>query len=163
MANPDTLMEIGPKDSNSEVDGTHIDGTMRRIFGKAHSDVPVLEDERNHQNVHAPRRDFDTAIELLDRVSKAFDLLVTRFQRMQRELDVQAERAAARAAEQDHAIGMWERLASDLKHQVAAADAALVALQTKCEIAEARANTAEKQAALMETASQLAADQAFQA
>ena len=36
-------------------------------------------------------RDFDTAFELLDRVSKIFDLLVTRFQRMQRELDTQAE------------------------------------------------------------------------
>ena len=167
MAKSDILMkdQLALEDSHPEVEKTSVDSIMSRIFDKARSDVhiPEIGKSTTEYQVLAPRRDFDTAIELLDRVSKAFDLLVTRFQRMQRELEVQNERAAARAAEQDHAIEKWERLALGLKQQVAAGDAALVAVQARCEAAEARADMAEKQAASLETASRMAADQAFQA
>ncbi len=167
MATFDTLMKEQSEleDSVTVADTADIDSMMRRIFEKARMDVDASEttEDTIEHKLSAPRRDFDTAFELLDRVSKTFELLVTRFQRMQRELDGQAERAAAKAAEQQHAIEKWQRLALDLKAQVEAADATLVGLRARCEDTEARADAAEKRAGALEAASHLAADQALQA
>ena len=120
MASFDTVMkdQTTPED-NDAVEQADIDSTMRRILEKARSDVHAAETSKDttEQRRSAPRRDFDTAFELLDCVSKTFDLVVTRFQRMQRELDVQAERAAVRAAEQEQAIEKWQQLALDLKNE----------------------------------------------
>ena len=166
MASFDTLLRVqpAPEDRNVAVDRSDIDSMMRRIFETARVDENAPEAGNSIEpKASAPRRDFDTAFELLDRVSKTFELLVTRFQRMQTELDGQAERAAARNAEQDQTIEKYERLALSLKRQIETADAALVDLRAKCDSAEARADVAEKQVAALEAASHLAADQALQA
>ncbi len=167
MATFDALMKDQPASEDSDVatDTADIDSMMRRIFEKARVEVDASEiaEDAIERKTSAPRRDFDTAFELLDRVSKTFELLVTRFQRMQRELDGQAERAAVRAGEQQHAIEKWQRLALDLKTQLEAAEATMVGLRARCEDTEARADSAEKRAASLEAASHLAADQALQA
>ena len=167
MKSFDTLIKAQPvrEEHDAVIDRTEIDSMMRRIFEKARFDEAAPEgvkDTTEHKS-SAPRRDFDTAFELLDRVSKTFDLLVTRFQRMQTKLDEQADRAAVRAAEQEHAIEQWKRLALDLKTQVEVADANVVGLRAKCEAAEARADLCEKRTASLEETSRLAADEALKA
>ena len=147
MKSFDTLIKAQParEEHDAVIDRTEIDSMMRRIFEKARFDEAApkgVKDTTEHKS-SAPRRDFDTAFELLDRVSKTFDLLVTRFQRMQTKLDEQADRAAVRAAEQEHAN--------------------VAGLRAKCEAAEARADLCEKRTASLEEASRLAADEALKA
>ncbi len=100
MASFDALMKDQPaqEDNGAVVDRTDIDSVMRRIFEKARGDVdaPATAKDAIEHKLSTPRRDYDAAFELLDRVAKTFDLLVSRFQRMQRELDVQAERAVTK-------------------------------------------------------------------
>ncbi len=105
----------------------------------------------------APRRDVDTATELLDRASQAFDLLINRCQFLEHNLQDANERAAGRAAEQDEAIEQWKRLVSVLKAQVDISEQVTAALKARCDMAEARAAEAEKQAVALERASAQAA------
>ena len=107
-----------------------------------------------------PRREFDTAAELLERAAKAFDLLIDRCQTLEQDLDTANVQAQAHAEEQAEAIEQWKRLASGLKAQIDAADGAAVALKARCEAAEVRASAAEERAMALERASTEAAGHA---
>lgn len=91
-----------------------------------------------------PRRDFDTAFELLGRASQAFDLLISRCQILDHDLDDANERLRVQAVEKDETIEQWKRLASGLKAQAQAAKRDASALRGRCETAEARATAAER-------------------
>ncbi len=140
-----------------------IDLLMRRFFEQSQGE-PVDRPKPVHFEAPTPiaraPRDFDMATELLDRASKAFELLIGRCQSLEHDLDQQKERARAQAAEQGDAIEQWKRLASGLKVQAEASDQAMAALRQRCEAAEARAVAAEMRAADLERASTQAASQA---
>ena len=132
-----------------------IDALMRRFFepkpnAGIHSGDLMTTSNRSPA---PPPRDFDTAVELLERAARAFDLLIDRCQTLEQELDSANAQARAHAAEQAETIEQWERLASGLKAQVDVADSSATALKARCEAAEVRASAAEQRATALERAS----------
>lgn len=114
------------------VTAAEIDARMRRLLGRASSD-----DAAAHPAAHPPR-DVDTACELLERASEAFDVLMERCGRLERELADAGVQARARDAEHEEAVALWQRLAGTFKAQAEAHEHAVAALQERCAVAEAR-------------------------
>ncbi len=145
-------------EKHPSADEAGIDAVMREFFGKKSSQGGVVQvTEKEAVDPEAPRRDFDTAAELLDRASQAFDLLINRCQALEHDLEDANEGARARATEQDEMIEQWKRLASGLKAQIDTSEQAAAALKVRCETAEARAAAAEQKVVALERASRQAA------
>lgn len=148
------------------VDQIEIDTLMRRFFVQSRAQptkADTVHDAAPDVQSAAPRRDFDMATELLDRAAEAFDLLINRCQRLERDLDDANERAQAQVAERDDTIAQWKRLASGLKAQVEESEQAVAALKSRCDAGEARAVMAEQRASGLERASAQAANHAAMA
>lgn len=145
------------------VDQGEVDTLMRRFFSQ--SQVRSVEGVASEAVLATaqdapPRRDFDMATELLDRASQAFDLLINRCQKLERDADEANDRARAHAAEQDDVIEQWKRLATGLKTQLDTSEVTAAAIKQRCDAAEARAAMAEQRATALERASAQAAGQA---
>ena len=137
-----------------------IDLLMRRFFEQTQGEVTrPVQPGPPAQSVQSSR-DFDMAIELLERAAQGFDLLVSRCQRLEKDLEQETERATAHAAQQNEAIEQWKRLASGLKDQAEALEQETATLKQRCVAAEARAGRAEAQVTALEKASAEAASQA---
>lgn len=149
-----------------QVDQGEVDKLMRRFFdqhqphafGKAAPEVV----QSAVQSVH-PRRDFDTASDLLNRASQAFDVLINRCQKLERDVDEVTEQARARSAEHEGMIEHLKRLATGLKAQLDAADQASASLKSRLDAAETRAAMAEQRATGLERTSAQAVGQAAMA
>ncbi len=153
--------------SPAPVDQIEIDTLMRRFFDQnrlqdTESPAPASI-VRTAAHDASPRRDFDMATELLDRASQAFELLINRCQRLERDLDETNERAQARVVEQEQTTEQWKRLASGLKAQAERSEQAVASLKVRCDAAEARADMAEQKASALERASIQAAGQTAEA
>lgn len=154
------------QDVSAPVSRNEVDALMHRFFDRNQIrsvDGAVPEAASEAAPDTPPRRDFDMATELLDRASRAFDLLITRCQKLERDLDEAHERADAQAAEQVEVIEQWKRLASGLKAQLDVAEGASSAMKQRCDAAEARAALAEQRTTAMERASAQAAGHAAMA
>ena len=149
-----------------QVDQGEVDTLMRRFFDKHQHQAfgkPSPEVVQSAvQNVH-PRRDFDTASDLLHRAAQAFDVLITRCQRLEHDVDEVTEQARARSAEHEGVIEHLKRLASGLKAQLDAADQASTVLKARLDAAEVRAAMAEQRATGLERTSAQAVGQAAMA
>ncbi len=132
-------------------DEAGIDALMREFFQKTSS--AGGSDGTMVGTPAAPRRDFDMATELLDRASRAFDMLMDRCQGLEHDLDSANEQARIRGAEHEEMAEQWKRLASGLKARVDTAEQASAALKARCDAAEARAALAEQRANALERAS----------
>lgn len=139
-------------------DPAEIDTLMRRFFDQSRAGAPE-QPPAPAPGAGGPR-DLTTATELLDRASLAFDALIDRCQRLEQDLQTEADRARAQAAEQGETVVQWQRLASGLKVQAETAAQTTAALKERFEAAEARATAAERRAAALERASTEALDHA---
>ena len=145
-------------ETQGKSDPAEIDTLMRRFFDQNRADAPA-EQPAPTSTAGGPR-DLTTATELLDRASLAFDALIDRCQRIEQDLQTEADRARAQAAEQGETVVQWQRLASGLKIQAETAAQTTTALRERFEAAEARAAAAERRAAALERASAQALDHA---
>ncbi len=162
-----TLLKISPETTTPpSTGGAGTDAMTRELLqtnlNEGGTEREVSTDTGTAQPT-PPRRDFDMATELLDRVAQAFDVLIDRCQTLEYELEEANTQADARAAEQEETIEHWKRLTSGLKPQVNSADSAAAALEARCEAAEARAASAEQKVAALESASIQAARYAVRA
>ncbi|MGI3903261.1 MAG: hypothetical protein ACRYGP_13520 [Janthinobacterium lividum] len=136
---------------------------MRRFFDQTQGEVAKPVQPKPPAPPATSPRDFDTAAEILDRASQAFDILIGRCQRLEQALEQEAERASAHATEQDEAIEQWKRLASGLKAQTEALEQETATLKQRCVAAESRADQAEARVTSLGKASAQAAGQAAMA
>ena len=144
-------------------DQAEIDTLMRRFFEQNRSDIidrPKPAEAEAPAAVTPPRRDFEMATELLQRAAQAFDVLVKRCQRLERDLEEADERAKGQIAERDETLEQWKRLGAGLKAQLEASDQALSTLKAKCDAAEVRAARAEQRIFELEQTSSQVASQA---
>lgn len=132
-----------------------IDSIMRKVFDK-----PAAPETPQPQKPDQPRRDFETAFDLLDRAAAAVDHLLTRCQRLETEMQDQAGRAKAEADKQQQVADQWKTLASGMKAHAEETERRLEVAKTRCEAAEARATAAEQRAAALQAASDAAAREA---
>lgn len=145
------------------VDQVEIDTLMRRFFEQSRGEIaeaPRPVEAVPPVRVSRPRRDFEMATELLQRAAQAFDVLVKRCQRLERDLDEAGERASVQLAAQDDTIEQWKRLGAGLKAQLETSERAAADFKARCEAAEVRAARAEQRTAALEQASSQAASQA---
>ncbi|MGI3902335.1 MAG: hypothetical protein ACRYGP_02835 [Janthinobacterium lividum] len=136
---------------------------MRRFFDQTQGEAAMPVQAKPPAPPATSPLDFDTAAEILDRASRAFDILIGRCQRLEQALEQETERASAHAAEQDEAIEQWKRLASGLKVQAETLEQETAMLKQRCVAAEFRADQAEARAIALEKASAQAAGQAAMA
>ena len=139
---------------------SEIDLLMRRFFDQTQDEIAKPVQSKPPAPPATSPRNFDTAAEILDRASQAFDILIGRCRRLEQILEQEAERASAHAAEQDEAIEQWKRLASGLKVQVETSEREAAMLKQRCVAAEARATQAETRVTTLEKASAQAVGQA---
>ena len=144
-------------------DQAEIDTLMRRFFeqnpGGPQATSTTVEPAISTA-ASPPRRDFEMATELLQRAAQAFDVLVNRCQRLERDLEEADERAKGQIAERDEALEQWKRLGAGLKAQLVASDQALSTLKAKSDAAEVRAARAEQRIFELEQTSSQVASQA---
>lgn len=159
MASVEVARHREPADAVRPAEAHEIDSMMRHLFGQHRADGVEAEAPAAVQPAR-PRRDFDTACELLERASQAFDLLMGRCQTLEAELEGADARARAQGIEQAETLDRWQRLAVGLKSQLADAERAAAAAKTRCDAAEAHAAQAEAKIAALERASAQAAGHA---
>ena len=117
-----------------------------------------------------PKRDIDTAVNLLEHASQALEALAIQCQRLEQEYEASKKQAEAQANDQEQALEQWRQLASGLKAQLEQADQRLERLKAKqgadesrAAALEARALAAEARVADLEQASMAAAEHAAMA
>ena len=152
-----TTKRTAQAETQGKVDPADIDTLMRRFFDQSRAEASTQPDSAA---IASGPRDLTTATELLDRASLAFDALIDRCQRLEQDLQDEAERARVKAAEQGEAVTQWQRLAGGLKVQAETKAQIATALKERFEAAEARAALAEERAAALERASAEARDHA---
>jgi hypothetical protein len=139
---------------------SEVDILMRRVLDGAPGALAAQQVVIGPAPPAGGPRDLNTATELLDRAALAFDVLIDRCQRLEQEIQHEAERARAKAAEQGDTVAQWQRLAAGLKVQAETMAQTTAALKERFEAAEARAAVAERRAAALERASAEALDHA---
>lgn len=130
---------------------------IRHAFEGPAGQVGPVQPEVDH------RRDPAMAFELLDRAAAAFEVLVTRCQRLEAKMIEDAERAGAEAAAQNDVIEQWRKLGAGMKAHAEETEKKLQAMKARAETAEVRATAAEARVASLEQASAAAARQAVAA
>lgn len=161
--NGHSAQRIAAAEALAPTDQTEMDTLMRRLLDQSRAPVAegtAPEGAPADRYSSPPKRDFDMASELLDRASQAFDILLSRCQRLEHEVGEANDRAEARAAEQDAAVAQWQRVALGFKAQLETAEQGAAAMKARCDAAEARAAMAEQRASALERASAQAASQA---
>ena len=144
-------------------DQGQIDLLMRRFFEQNQNGPADIEGTAPPEPLAPtvrPARDFDMSTELLDRAAKAFDLLINRCTALEEDLNRETDRAKTQAAAQNDTIEQWKRLASGLQAQLETSEQAGAVLKQRCEMTEARADTAERKVTALERATADAASHA---
>ena len=124
------------------------------------SGVPMAIDPVSAREAVHSRRNFNTANELLDRATRAFDLLINRCQYLENELEKATVRAREQAAEQAEIIDHLKQLNLDAKRRAETAEETNLGLKSKAEAAESRAAKAEERVIRLREAAAQATEQA---
>ena len=143
-----------------------VDVLMRRFLEQAQNEEAAVQSVSVASSVNQaiePRRNADTALDLLDRAAQAFELLITRHQDLEQELREAVARAEAEATESASTIDQWKQLALGLKDQLKKSDERLALMQSKFDEAEERAARADTRLREIEKSALQAVDRASKA
>ena len=124
------------------------------------SEVPKVVDPVPAREMVHSRRNFNMANELLDRATRAFDLLINRCQYLETELEKATVREREQAAEQTEIVDHMKQLNLDLKRRAENAEETNLELKSKVELAESRAAKAEERVIRLREAAAQATEQA---
>lgn len=120
-----------------------IDKLMRKVFDRPlQIPTPAAQAPRIQ-----PRRDPETAFDLIDRAAKAFDVLLSRSQQLEAELHAVTEHSKIELATQQKVAEDWKKLASEMKAHAEETERRLEVMKARSDASEARANAAERRAA----------------